>query len=55
MEPKIMDKTLANKKKGDHISLKSMKTSKNNFAITLKIIILGVEANNKVTLVVAPS
>ena len=50
-----MDKTLANKKNDVHISLKSMKTSKNNFAITLKITIFGVEANRKVTLVVDPS
>jgi hypothetical protein len=54
-EPTAIDKTLAKNKKGDHTELKSIKTSKKSLTITLKITILGADANNNVTLVVAPS
>jgi hypothetical protein len=50
-----MDKTLAHKKMGDQTSLNSIKESKNNFIIILKIMIFGAEAKSKVTLTIEPS
>jgi hypothetical protein len=54
-DPTVIDKRLAKSKKGDHKELKSIKTSKNNLIIMLKITTFGAEAKSNVTLVVAPS
>jgi hypothetical protein len=55
MDPTVIDKTLAKRKGEDQKLLNSKKTNKNNFIITLKIIIFGKAAKRRVTLVVAPS
>ena len=51
----VMEKILANKKKGDQTSLKSIKTTKKNFIIKLKITTFGTAANKRVTLIIEPS
>jgi hypothetical protein len=55
MEPIIIDDTLAKRKIEDQKERNSKNTSKKSLRITLKIIILGNDANKNVTLVVAPS
>jgi hypothetical protein len=55
MDPTATDNTLAKRKRGDQKSLNSKKTSKKSLRITLNIIIFGIEAKSKVTLVIAPS
>ena len=55
MDPMVIERTLASKKNGDHTRLKSIKTSKNIFIIILKMTIFGADANNRVTLMIAPS
>jgi len=53
--PTAIDDTLAIKKNGDHNEKKSKQVKKYSLTIMLKSIILGTDANNKVTLKMEPS